>query len=32
MSRKNGYWFSEKDMRKCKKLERILIQLEKDAL
>jgi len=32
MSRKSGYRFSEKDMRKCKNLERILIPLDRDAL
>ena len=35
MSRKSGFRFSEKDMRKrenLKNLERILIQLERDAL
>jgi hypothetical protein len=32
MSRKSGYRFSEKDMRKRKNLERIPIQLKRDAL
>jgi hypothetical protein len=32
MSRKSGHRFSEKDMRKCKNLESIPVQFNRDAV